>query len=215
MSEKTLLPGSLAFPQHETYDPVNDFSKYPGSSFDDVTMPAQAMTSTGAFRPPNWALFRTGAGSDGIMLPQFTRVASAPFPGQTKDLMVSFQLPHRYDRGKDCYLHLHWSPGSSGAVVGNVAWKVEISVAKVGGIMPTTQIIDLTNACGGVSYGHQITSDVLIAGAALEESSILIGRVFRDSVGDTWASDNAFLLGIDLHVPIIKPGTRLRTPPWD
>lgn len=183
--------------------------------YDDVTMPAQAMSSTGAFRPPNWALFRTGAGSDGVMLPQFAQVASAPFPGQTKDLMVSFQLPHRYKRFTDIYLHLHWSPGASGAVVGNVAWKIEYTAIQVGGVFPTTNLLDFTQACGGVSYAHQITSDLLISGATLEESSILVGRIFRDSAGDTWASDNAFLLGVDLHVYTDKMGTRLRYPPWD
>jgi hypothetical protein len=183
--------------------------------YDDVPMPAQAMTSTGAFRPPDWALFRTGAGSDGVMLPRFSRVASAPFPGQTKDLMVSFQLPHRYKRFSDIYLHLHWSPGSSGAVVGNVAWKIEYSVAPITGVFPTTSILDFTQACGGVSYAHQVTSDQLISGANLQESAILVGRIYRDSAGDTWASDNAFLLGVDLHVYTTRLGSRLRFWPWD
>lgn len=215
MSKRVLLPGTVATPAHEQFDGANDYPAYPGVTYDDVVMPAVMMSSTGAFRPPNWALFRTGAGVDGVQLPMFNRVSTAPFSGQTKDMMVGFQLPHRYDRGKDIYLHLHWSPGASGATVGTVAWKAEISVAKVGAVMPTTQILDLSSACGGVSYAHQITPDVLIAGAALEESSILIARLYRDSTGDTWASDNAFLLGIDLHFPVAKPGSRLRAPPWD
>lgn len=185
--------------------------------YDDVTMPASSMTSTGAFRPPLWALFRTGAGSDGVMLPQFSRVASIPFPGQTKDLMIGFQLPHKYERYSDIYLHLHWSPGGSGvAQSGNVvAWKVEYTVSKIMGVMPVTQILNLSDACNGVDYEHNITSDLIISGAALEESSILVGRVFRDSAGDTFTSENAFLLGIDLHCYTDKMGTRLRIAPWD
>lgn len=181
--------------------------------YDDVTMPAAMMTSTGAFRPPNWALFRTGAGVDGVQLPMFSRVASIPFPGQTKDMMIGFQLPHRYKRYSDIYIHLHWSPGANGATVGAVGWKVEYSVGAIGSVMPTTNILDLSDACGGVSYAHQITSDILISGAGLEESAILVGRVYRDT--DTWAADTAFLLGIDLHVYTTKFGTRLRYPPWD
>jgi hypothetical protein len=75
-----------------------------------------------------------------------------------------------------------------------------------------------TAPVGGVAaYDHVLSGVATISGTGLEESSVLCGRLYRDAAagGDTWADDNAFLLSVDLHVPMNKVGTRLEGPPWD
>lgn len=191
---------------------------YPFEVYDDVFVNGTQVSMGGSVRPPSFALFRdNGAGSDGVWLPRFNRSSTAPFPGQTKEMFFGFQIPHRYARGKDCYIHLHWSPGPSGTtVVGNVYWKIEFTFAQVNGLYSNTTVLDLKQPAGGANWKHQITSDLLVSGVGMQESAVFVCRVYRDNGGaDEWPSDDAFLLSVDLHFPVIKSGTRLRSPPWD
>lgn len=187
----------------------------PASVWTDVTMPGTALSTGANVRAPSMGRFRRDVGNttEGVWAYRFNRVGTVPFVGQTKELFFSFQVIHEYARSQDLHLHLHWSPGPSGAVVGNVGWKIEYTVAKGGAAFPVTQVFDLTDACSGVDYDHQITPAGVIPGGTLEESSIVMCRIFRDT--DTWAADDGFLLSVDLHVPVNKPGTRLEMPPWD
>jgi hypothetical protein len=218
MTKRELLAGAQGTFAHQGIVGT-DHIEHPMVTYDDIVFPANAINAPGAIRPPASALFRDdGAGSDGIYLPMFNRVASAPFPGQTKDMMFSAQLPHRYARGENLYIHVHWSPGANGVAQDGttVDWKIEMSFAAVGAAYPLTgAILSLASVCSGVDYFHEITPDIQVSGAGIEESAIMVGRLYRDDAVDTFAADTVFLLGIDIHYPVGKPGSRLRVPPWD
>lgn len=191
--------------------------------WDDVQMPGTSLSTGANVRPPAMDRFRRDAGgtSEGVWLYKFNRASTNPFAGQTKELFFTFQIPHGYKRGENIKFHVHFSPGASTIPAGNVvAWKCEYTVGKIGGPMPVTVVADMsyTAPVGGVAaYDHILSGVATIPGSGLEESSVLCGRLYRDAAagGDTWADDNAFLLSVDLHVPMNKVGTRLEGPPWD
>lgn len=189
-------------------------------SWEDLQMSGVSLSAGPNIRPAPLTQFKDdGAGSDGVYLPQFKKSSTAPVG--TKEMFFSFQIPHAYARGRDLKFHLHWSPGVTGKA-GIVGWKVEYTVVKLNGTYGNTGYLDLadTVAAGDPAFEHRMTPDVTLSGSALEESSVLVCRVFRDLVSgaggnDTWDDDTAFLLSVDIHVPQDKVGTRLAVPPWD
>ncbi len=190
-------------------------------TYTDLQQPGTAMSiGPGAgIRPPVLDKFRdSGGGSDGVYTWRFPQVASAPVG--TKELFFSFQIPHDYARGQDCFLHVHWSPGADGVAQNakNVNWKAEYTVVKTDGTFGLTSDTGNTmqDACDGTDYKHQTSPEATISGAALEESSVMLVRVYRDSAtANEFASDNAWLVSVDLHYPQNKPGTINRNPAFE
>lgn len=135
-----------------------------------------------------------------------------------KNNFASFtvQLPHSYKTGSDIKCHIHWTPGArgneeSGATVG---WKIDYTWASINANFGVMATLDLSDACDGTDWKHQMTPDVTITGTDKGISSMLICNVKRTDTGtdDTWASTTSgqlpLLLEIDFHYQIDTVGSR-------
>jgi hypothetical protein len=126
------------------------------------------------------------------------------------------QIPHSYKTGQDIKVHLHWTPGTNGNEENGktVGWKIDYSWANVTGTFPTMSTADLSDACNGVDYEHNITPDVTITGSGKGISSMLICNIKRTDTGadDTWVGTATgalpMLLEVDFHFPIDTLGSR-------
>jgi len=137
-----------------------------------------------------------------------------------KDNLASFtiQLPHSYKIGSDIYAHIHWTPGArgneeNGATVG---WKIEYTWASINGVFGTMATLDLSDACNGTDWEHNMTPDIVMTGTDKGISSMLICNIKRTDTGtdDTWAGTTSgnlpLLLEIDFHFEVDTIGSRER-----
>jgi hypothetical protein len=135
-----------------------------------------------------------------------------------KNDIASFtiQLPHGYKPGTDIYAHIHWTPGTrgneeNGATVG---WKLDYTWASLNSNFGTMTTLDLSDACDGTDWKHQMTPDIVISGTGQGISSMLICNIKRTDTGtdDTWAGTASgqlpLLLEIDFHYQIDTIGSR-------
>ena len=135
-----------------------------------------------------------------------------------KNNLASFtiQLPHHYKLGTNIYCHIHWTPGARGVAENGalVGWKVDYTWADIHGVFGEMNTLDLSSACNGVDWRHEITPDIVIPGSGISGvSSMLICNVKRTDTGtdDTWAgtgTSSPFLLEIDFHYEIDTMGSR-------
>lgn len=126
----------------------------------------------------------------------------------------TIQLPHDYKEGSTIKVHLHWTPGSRGDdESGNkVGWKVDYTWANIDGVFGAIATADLSDACNGVDWEHNMTPEAILNGAGKTISSMLICNVKRIDTGadDTWAGtisgQRPLLLEIDFHYQIDDVG---------
>jgi hypothetical protein len=134
------------------------------------------------------------------------------------EVHASCQMPHTYKEGSDLHFHIHWTPAEYGAAESGalVGWKIDYTAANINGVYGPTATVDLSDACSGVNHQHEITSDVLVSGAGLKISHIIMVRIYRSDTGgdDTWASvaadESPALLEFDIHFEINMLGSRQR-----
>lgn len=133
------------------------------------------------------------------------------------DDIASFtiQLPHGYVEGGDIYVHVHWTPGDRGnEESGNlVGWKVDYTWSNINGTFGSMATADLSDACNGVDWEHNMTQEFKIPGVNKHISSMLICNIKRTDTGtdDTWSSAVSgqlpLLLEIDFHIPVDSIGS--------
>lgn len=155
---------------------------------------------------PNIVLVYPNAGAIGTYMYEFAI-----------DDVVSFvvQLPHSYSGG-DIKVHLHWTPAGRGneEIGKTVGWKLHYTWANIGGNFPDIQEIDLSDACDGTDWKHQMTEDVTITATDKHISSMLLCNLTRTDTGtdDTWATNSSgnlpLILEVDFHYPIDTFGSR-------
>ena len=126
-----------------------------------------------------------------------------------KDDIASFtiQLPHSYQQGTGIGAHVHWTPGAQGNEEnGNtVGWKVDYTWANIDGTFGALATADLSDACNGVDWEHNISPEVELTGTSKNISSMLICNIKRTDTGadDTWSNSASgslpFILEIDFH----------------
>ena len=136
---------------------------------------------------------------------------------ENDEVFFTCQIPHSYKEGTDIGAHLHWTPCDRGAAEGTtvVAWKLDYSWANIDAVFPRPVTIDLSDACQSTDDQHLNTPEVSINGAGKTISSILACRLWRDSVGDTWAgtiiAQSPIILEFDFHYEIDTVGSRQTT----
>jgi hypothetical protein len=126
------------------------------------------------------------------------------------------QLPHGYAVGEDIKVHIHWTPGTRGNEENGklVGWKIDYTWASINEVFGAMATVNLSDACNGVDWEHNMTPDVLISGATKGISSMLICNVKRTDGGtdDDWVSATTgqlpLLLEIDFHIPLDSLGSR-------
>jgi hypothetical protein len=125
--------------------------------------------------------------------------------GTGDDLEFELQLPHGFneDAAYGIRLHVHWY--SAAATTPNtVHWNVEVAATSVGLQYPAA-----TNTYGNwgettLARQHVLTSLHTFAG--LHESAVIVGRIYRSGIHDTYAGD-VFGLSLDAHCPIKSFGS--------
>jgi len=125
-------------------------------------------------------------------------------------------MPHTYKEGTDLEFHIHWTPANRGvAESGNkVGWKVDYTIADVGGIFGASATVDLSDTCSGVNDKHELAGSVTVSGAGLKVSHIIVLRIYRTDTGtdDTWAgttnAQSPALLEFDIHFRKDTMGSR-------
>jgi len=132
---------------------------------------------------------------------------------EADEVTITVQLPHSYKQGTDLKPHVHWTPGDRGSEEnGNtVAWKLDYTIISPVGIYLASTNVDLSDTVTGTDHQHELGPSGTISGTGLEVSSIMVGRLYRDSTGDTWATDTVgnrpMILEFDLHFEVDGHGS--------
>ena len=134
-----------------------------------------------------------------------------------KNDIASFtvQIPHSYATGDDIKVHAHWTPGANGNEENGatVGWKIDYTWASINGNFGAMATLDLSDACDGTDWKHQMTPDVTITGTDKGISSMLVCNIKRTDTGtdDTWNGTASgalpLLLELDFHFPINSIGS--------
>lgn len=142
--------------------------------------------------------------SRGVYLYSFDDAAG----GSEKEIFFTMQMPHDWLIGTDIHVHVHWV-GNVSDTTATPRWGLEYIWKDIGEVFgDTTTIYAVGNVEGDADITankHYITEFAAITpGATADDiSSILIGRIFRDSANgaDTYnaASNKCGLLYIDAH----------------
>lgn len=125
------------------------------------------------------------------------------------------QMPHGYKRGSVLRPHIHWTPGARGNEEAGktVAWKAQISHARLGFAFSNASIVDLTSTLpvDTIDGQHVIgpSADYIVP-ADFGESGMLLIRLYRDTT-DNWAGVASgqlpLLLEFDIHFQMDKLGS--------
>lgn len=166
---------------------------------------------TGVNNPAFEQYFTDGAGSRGVYLYSFTDAGA----GNEKEIYFTMQMPHAW-KGTTIHIHVHWV-GNNADAAANPRWGLEYTWTDIGSDFANTVPIYSTSekvGAGGVADPdvtpgrHYLTELPDITPSATQDglSSILIGRLFRDSAdaGDTYnvAANKCGLLYIDAHYEV-------------
>ena len=154
-----------------------------------------------------------GFGSDPARLTWLTDFQLYEF-SEGDSLQFSAQIPHTYKEGTDLKPHLHWTPHARGNEEnGNtVAWKLDYTIVAPNGVFPASGTVDLSDVVDGTDHKHQVAQSATISGSGIVISSMIVGRLRRDSSGDTWATDTVgnrpAVLELDFHFEVNTLGSR-------
>jgi hypothetical protein len=194
---------------------------YTDTFWDDLRVEPSAR-NTGANAPSfeKWAS-DAGLGSGGTTRGIYLYSFDDAVGGSEKELFFTMQMPHGWKLGTAIHLHVHWI----GAVADTTAeprWGLEYSWKDIGQTFGATESIVYTTVkldSSGI-YDPDVTAgkhylsefpDLVPGINANGISSILVGRLFRDSANaaDTYNAVGAKcgLLYIDAHYEISTPGS--------
>ena len=132
-------------------------------------------------------------------------------------IFFTCQLPHTYKEGTNLRCHVHWTPRALGAAHSGdaVGWKLDYSWANINGDpFPAESSVSMLDTCSGTNEFHEVSAGLTeLDGTGKTISSMLVGRLYRDSTGDTWGdvshANSPALLQFDLHHEIDGQGSRL------
>ncbi len=123
---------------------------------------------------------------------------------------VSFvaQLPHSWVEGSMVDVHVHWTPDN--AETASVRWGLEYEWINYDGSVSATTTIHADQAISGSADDLFKTDFPMIDGTGKTISSLILGRLFRNSsdVADDASSTTARLLELDFHYEINTMGSR-------
>ena len=172
-----------------------------GTAWDDLRV-ATSASSRGTLRAPDLVKVRdNGAASTGVWAYGFDT-------GTEEEVHFEVQMPHAWKEGSDLHPHMHWTILTNGGAGDVVHWGLEYTFADIGGLFPTTTII---NTVSGdvvpvedpkVAYRHYMSEfSTTIPGTGKSLSSMLLCRLFRDVANDDYGAD-AIALEFDIHYEI-------------
>jgi hypothetical protein len=204
----TTNSGQLKWMEDEDYFLFADDIFLGQSVYEDIRVSSGNIDRPGG-SDPTWVSVQPGGSGISTYLLQF---------GINNYGTFTVQIPHAYKEGEDIKVHAHWTPGNrgneeNGATVG---WKIDYTWANIDGTFGVMGTADLSDACDGTDWKHQMTPDVTIDGhtSAKGISSMLICNIKRTDTGtdDTWATNTSgnlpLLLEVDFHFPVDTMGSR-------
>lgn len=129
------------------------------------------------------------------------------------EIYFSAQLPHSYKQGTDILPHLHWAPQENPADASHdvVRWGFEYEWQSIGSAFAGTTTVYVDGEMGATDIkGHIYTPFSAMTGTGKTISSMIIGRLFRNSThaNDTYDSKKAFALEFDFHFQLNMVGSR-------
>lgn len=129
--------------------------------------------------------------------------------GTGDDLEFELQLPHGYneDISLGIRLHVHWYSALA-TTPQTVQWNVEVATANLDGQFPAGTATYSNTGLTTVVREHVMTALHTFTG--LHESAMIVGRIYRSGVGDTYPND-VFGLSLDAHFAFEKAGSILET----
>ena len=173
--------------------------------WDDMRVPFSAglQPDSGSRAPTVIKVFDDGISSRGVYLTCFEDQGV----NSEHEMYFAVQLPHSYKLGSDIEPHVHWIPTDDNT--GDVVWGLEYTWTSIDGIYPVTSIITTIGSARGTTNQHTMTDFTPIDGTGKGISSMLTGRLFRNSsnVSDTYGN-GACLLEMDFHFEIDTMGSR-------
>ena len=138
--------------------------------------------------------------------------------GAAQEAFFAIHLLHDLKAGTDLTFHCHWACNSA-VPAGNVKWMIDYTIARGYGVEAFGAPVTLSSTQAvGAQYVHKITPDdnmTVTNSVAVEPDSMILGRVYRDpaDAADT-STDDAFLLGIDMHYQLGQVATQERNRPF-
>ena len=184
--------------------------------FEDLRVEPTAR-NTGANAPSFEKWKDNGSSSRGVFLYSFNDALA----GSEKELFFTMQMPHNWKVGTAINLHVHWI-GNLNDTKSAPRFGLEYNWADIGSVFPNTTIVytDGKNYYGNsddaniTAFKHYISKFAAITPLITQDgiSSILIGRIFRDSANaaDTYdvANNKCVILYIDAHYEVNMLGSR-------
>ena len=182
--------------------------------WDDLRIEPTAR-GTGANNPTFEKYFDNGSSSRGVYLYSFDDAVG----GSEKEVFFTMQMPHSWDGGS-IDMHVHWI-GDVADTTAAPRWGLEYNWKEIGAVFGNTTIVytdgknytDSGEDADVTAKKHYVSKfTALVPGTTADGlSSILIGRLFRDSAdaGDTYNATGAKcgLLYIDAHFQINSIGS--------
>jgi hypothetical protein len=171
-----------------------------GAAWDDLQVSASTTSRLGT-TDPDWVALSAG-------------VYALAFDGagiRNEEVMFQAQMPHTWREGSTIYPHVHWAPSTNDA--GNVRWCLEIAIANKNETLTAAaaDCVDMTSS--GVAFRHQWDNLTPITMSGKTISAMLVGRLYRNgsSANDTYDGKDAFLLEVDFHYELDRPGSNTIT----
>lgn len=172
-----------------------------GSLSQDITITNPVGSNT-----PAWVAGFISGGSRGVYLYWFD-------PDINQELFFTAQFPHSYKLRSNIVGHVHWVPSATGGANELVRWGIEYIWADINGTYGNTTTVYGDTPIGGETTmlidTHYMTNATTIDGSNIQGvSSMLVGRVFRDALNDTYPHE-AGKLELDFHFPLDSIGSRM------
>jgi len=162
-------------------------------SWDDMLVSATTFSTGSSIRPPTSTKIAdiAGGSANGVWGWGFEE-------GKSQDVMVSTQLTHGYKLGSPLYPHIHISVPTNEALK-YMQFSLEYFVVGIGSAYTDTQIITSSQLLCPAAKTHVVLPLPTISGVGLGISSVVYGRLTRDTIANGYTG-SVYLLSFDLHV---------------
>ncbi len=205
---KNVFPGTAS-----TYDLGSDDLPYDEGNFDNLIVNDQITTARITYSEVYFQDLRipaTAVRLSGVKPPLLTQykgglVLEFEDKAAPNEQLVYFdlQIPDGWKEGTEIHVHIHWVPETN--ATGAVGWRLTTSWANVGDDFPAESTADRTVTINNQADNHIRSALVTLVDTSKLSSSMVLGSLMRLSDTDTYA-DSAYLVEIDFHMEIDKPG---------
>lgn len=166
--------------------------------WDDIRVPVNSVRVPGS-KAPTWTTYSAG---------QLLAFDYQAVSGNEEEIYFVAQLPHGYKEGTNISPHVHWVPDVNDT--GTVRWGLEYEWVNRDGTFSGTTTIYADHVIDQQINDQVKTFFSAISGAGKTISSMIVGRLFRNSshANDDLTGMDLLLLEIDFHFEKDMVGSR-------